>query len=76
MAAGFEGGQRGRREAEAPQNQRRLQRNRGEGIDGDADRLAVGAARGDHGDAGGELAQRVAQGTAVELDGKRLVHWG
>jgi hypothetical protein len=45
VAAGLEHRQRRRMQAQAPQHQRRLERNRGEGIDGDADRLAVARAR-------------------------------
>ena len=49
-----------RRLARAEQHQRRVERQRGERLAGEADRLAVGADRGDDGDAGAEVAERAA----------------
>ena len=52
---------------EAPENERRLQGNRREGIDGEAYRLAIRIDGGNDGDAGGEAPKGVAQGTGVGL---------
>ena len=46
---------------QADQNNRRVQGNRGEGIDGDADGHALRRQPGDHGDAGGESAEGLAE---------------
>ncbi len=43
------------------QDQRRVERDRGKGIDSDAGRLALRIDAGDDGDAGGEKAERVAE---------------
>src|SRR5258708_31937789 len=56
----LEGGQALPIERLAPQHQRWLERHRGEGIDGEADRLAVPAPRRYDWDASGEGAERVA----------------
>ena len=46
---------------QADQDNRRVQGNRGEGIDGDADGHALRRQPGDHGDAGGESAEGLAE---------------
>jgi hypothetical protein len=48
------------------QHQRRVQRDRIEGTRGQAAEAAVGQARGDHGDAGGELRQGLAEMGGIE----------
>ena len=63
----LEGGQALRIERLAPQHERRVERYRGERIDGEADRLAILASRGDDGDAGGEGAERVAEVARIEM---------
>jgi hypothetical protein len=49
-----------------PQHQRRVQRQRIEGVDRQADEAAIGGAAGDQGHAGGKTAQRVAQRTGID----------
>ena len=66
-----EGGQVVRLVVEAPEDERRLERDGGEGIDGQADGVAVRVDGRDDGDAGGIAAEGVAQGAAVVL---RLGH--
>jgi hypothetical protein len=53
--------------AQAPQHQRRIQRDRIEGAGGQAQEGAIGQAGGDDGDAGGELRQGLAEMRRVEL---------
>ena len=61
MRAVAEHRQVGRAVHQAPQHQRRIQRQRGEGIDGQPHVAAVGGARRDDGHAGRVAAQQVAQ---------------
>ena len=61
MRAVAEHRQVGRAVHQAPQHQRRIQRQRGEGIDGQPHVAAVGGARRDDGHAGRIAAQQVAQ---------------
>src|SRR5699024_3183580 len=63
---------RARRLHGAEEHERRLERQRGEGLTGEAHGRAL-VHRGDHGDAGAELAQRVAQLTAGEALALRAV---
>jgi len=56
---------------EAPQHQRRLQRDSGEGIDRQPNRMAVRVDCRDDGDAGGKAAKGIAQGAGIGL---RLGH--
>ena len=51
---------------EAEQHQRRVERDRAEGTGGEPAGPAVGSGGGDDSDAGGETAQRVAEGSAVD----------
>src|SRR5690606_19744863 len=51
---------------EAEQDQRRLQRNRGEGVNGDAPVASGGGARGHHRDAGRKAAQDAPKGKGIK----------
>ncbi len=61
---------------EAPQHQRRLQRDGGEGIDRQSDRMTVRIDCRDDGDAGGEAAEGIAQGAGIGLRLGHGVHYG
>lgn len=65
VAGAAEGFQAVRVVIQAPEYQRRLERDGREGIDGQADRPAVRVERRDDGDPGGEAPEGVAQGTGV-----------
>ncbi len=67
MAGLAKGGEIVRAVVQAPEHQRRLQRHRREGIDGQADRMTVRVDGRDDGDAGREAAQGIAQGAGVGL---------
>lgn len=68
VVAGFlEGRQVVRAVVQAPEDQRRVERDSREGIDGQADGVPVRIDGRDDGDTGGEAAKGVAQGTAVGL---------
>lgn len=56
VAGAAEGFEAVRAVIETPQHQRRIERNGGEGIHGQADGLAIGVDGGDDGDAGGKAA--------------------
>ena len=68
MRAVAEHRQVGRAVHQAPQHQRRIQRQRGEGIDGQPHVAAVGGARRDDGHAGRVAAQQVAQRAGRQVD--------
>ena len=70
----LEGGEARRAAREAPQHQRRVERHGVERVGREADGAAVGAARADDGDAGGELRERIAELAFVE--GRRGVGGG
>ena len=53
---------------EAEQHEGRFQRHRGEGVDGDAGRPALGMPRGDHGHARGEAAHHLTEGEGIGHD--------
>jgi len=72
VAGAAEGVEVVRSVVEAPEHQRRLQRDGREGIDGQADRLSLRIERRDDGDAGREAPVGIAQGAAV-VGG--LGHW-
>ncbi len=59
----LKGFNQGRLRVEAPQDQWRLKRHGGKGVDREANETSVRVAGGDNGYAGGELAERRAQGT-------------
>lgn len=61
---------------QAPQHQRRLQGNGGEGIDRQPDRMTVRVDRRDDGDAGGKAAKGIAQGAGIGLRLGHGVHYG
>eukprot|EP00825_Cyclidium_porcatum_P008011 TRINITY_DN1400_c0_g1_i16.p4 TRINITY_DN1400_c0_g1~~TRINITY_DN1400_c0_g1_i16.p4 ORF type:complete len:144 (+),score=16.48 TRINITY_DN1400_c0_g1_i16:122-553(+) len=56
---------------QTPKDQGRVERNRREGIDGQADRMTIRVDSRDDGNAGGEASEGIAQGAAVVL---RLGH--
>ena len=70
VRAGAEGRHRGGGLRQAPQHQRRVERDRVEGVGREADHLAIGGACRDDGHAGGEHAQRGAE--LVRREARRL----
>ena len=65
MAGAAEGCQVVRAVIQTPENQRRIKRNRREGIDGQANGMTVRVDGRDDGDTGGEAAKRVSQGAGI-----------
>ena len=79
VAGGLKGGQIVRTVVQAPEDERRGQRDGGEGIHRQANRLAVRVDGGDHRNPGRELSQRLTQGAAVNFGrgrrrGRGLAH--
>ena len=75
VVAALEAGQRQRGPVQAPEHERRVERDGGERVRGQALALAVGGERRDHGDARGEAAERVAELARVEGGrGRELAH--
>src|SRR5690606_10210769 len=72
----LEGGQAAGVFAQAPQHNGRIERYRAERIGGKAFELAVGPARGNDADTGGELAKRIAQIAQVGLRNRGVAYPG
>lgn len=66
VGGGLEMGKHGRAVVDTDQDERRRERNRGEGIDGEAVRIAGGVQSGGNGDAGGEVAAGTPEQQRVE----------
>lgn len=75
VTVGAEHRHRRRARGEAPQHQRRIERNRIERAGRDADQLAGRRACRNHGDAGGELTERLFKGGLVEVGRTGALHW-
>src|ERR1700712_4363060 len=75
VTVGLEYGHRCRLCCKAPQYERRIQRYGIERAGRDANQLARLGARGDDGDAGGELAERVPESVCIEIRRISAFHW-